>query len=160
MRASMRADGTTCRSRYNPVVTTGLCGTERIMDDPNSVVAGVETTVVTPTRGRLVLLRPSGWSWAGETVETCTSPASPAKGIYHQCSRLRNWRHKLGKMRVMDCGEHVHYWSSPQSEYQIQDFGVETPLCHDGLVQPRQAVCYHIEAARNVSGSQSYVLSL
>ena len=51
MRASMCADGTTCRLRYSPVVTTHLCGTERIVGDPHSVVAGVETTVVTATRG-------------------------------------------------------------------------------------------------------------
>ena len=49
----MRADGMTCRLRYSPVVTKGLCGTERIVaGDPHSIVAGVETTVVTATRGR------------------------------------------------------------------------------------------------------------
>ena len=49
----MHADGMTCRLRYSPVVTKGPCGTERIVaSDPHSVVAGVETTVVTATRGR------------------------------------------------------------------------------------------------------------
>ena len=48
----MRADGMTCHSRYSPVVAKGLCGTERIVGGPHSVVADVETTVVTATRGR------------------------------------------------------------------------------------------------------------
>ena len=48
----MRADGMACRLRYSPVVTKGLCGTERIVaGDPHSIVAGVETTVVTSTGG-------------------------------------------------------------------------------------------------------------
>ena len=48
----MWADGMTCRLRYSPVVTKGLCGTERIVaDDPHSIVAGVETTVVRPPGG-------------------------------------------------------------------------------------------------------------
>ena len=51
MGASIRADGTTCRSRHTPVVTAGLDGTERIEVGPHTVIAGVETTVVTATRG-------------------------------------------------------------------------------------------------------------
>ena len=59
----MHADGMTCRLRYSPVVTKGLCGTEKIVaGDPHSIVAGVETTVVTATRWRCVSPRPSGWS--------------------------------------------------------------------------------------------------
>ena len=46
----MHAD-TTCRLRYSPVVTTGLCGTEKIVGDQHSVVAGVETMVVTAPDG-------------------------------------------------------------------------------------------------------------
>ena len=39
----MRADGMTCRLRYSPVVTKGLCSTERIVTgDPHSIVAGVD----------------------------------------------------------------------------------------------------------------------
>ena len=39
----MHADGMTCRMRYSPVVTQGLCGTERIVaGDPHSIVAGVD----------------------------------------------------------------------------------------------------------------------
>ena len=48
----MRADGMTCRLRYSPVVTTGLFGTERIVGDQHSVIAGVETMVVTATSRR------------------------------------------------------------------------------------------------------------
>ena len=49
----MCADVMTCRLRYSPVVTKGLCGTERIVaGDPHSIVAGEETTVVTASRGR------------------------------------------------------------------------------------------------------------
>ena len=153
MRAPMRADGMTCRSGYSPVVTTGRSGTERIVGGQHSVVAGVETTVVTATRGRWVLPRPSEWSWAsewlclsGETVETCTStsPASLVKKASNASARDSGTGDKLGKIRVVDCGKHVHYWSSPQSEYQIHDFGVETPLCYDGLVWPKQSDCYHI----------------
>ena len=49
----MHADGMTCPLRYSPVVTKGLCGTERIVaGDPHSIIAGVETTVVMATRGR------------------------------------------------------------------------------------------------------------
>ena len=41
----------TFRLRYSPVVTKGLCSTERIVaGDPHSIVAGVETTDVTATR--------------------------------------------------------------------------------------------------------------
>ena len=47
----MRADGTTCHSRYNPVVTTGLCATERSMCGPHTDVVDVETMVVMATRG-------------------------------------------------------------------------------------------------------------
>ena len=47
----MPADDMICCLRYIPVVTTGLCGTERIVGDPHSVVTGVETKVVTATRG-------------------------------------------------------------------------------------------------------------
>ena len=34
------------------------------------------------------------------------------------------------------------------------------PLCCYGLVWPRYMVCYHIEAARNMSGQDGYILSL
>ena len=48
----MGADGVTCRWRCRPVVTKGLCSTERIVaGDPHSIVAGEETKVVTATRG-------------------------------------------------------------------------------------------------------------
>ena len=37
----MRPDGMTCGLRYSPVVTKGLCGTERIVaGDPHSIIAG------------------------------------------------------------------------------------------------------------------------
>ena len=79
-------------------------------------------------------------------METCTltSPASPVTKHLSPVLEAPELEHELGKMHVVDCGKPVHYWSSPQSEYQIHDFGVETPLCHDGLVRPRQEVCYHI----------------
>ena len=51
MRASMPADGTICHPRYSPVVTIGLCGTERIVSDPHSVVAPVETLLGWPPGG-------------------------------------------------------------------------------------------------------------
>ena len=80
-------------------------------------------------------------------METCTltSPASPVtRNLSAVLEAPELETYELGKMRVVDCGKHVDYWSSPQSEYQIHDFGVETPLFHDGLVRPRQPVCYHI----------------
>ena len=80
-------------------------------------------------------------------METCTltSPASPVtRNLSPVLEAPELETYELGKMRVVDFDKHVHYWSSPQSEYQIHDFGVETPLFHDGLVWPRQPVCYHI----------------
>ena len=47
----MHAVGTTCHSRYNPVVTTGLCSMERSVGGPHTDVVDVETTVVTATKG-------------------------------------------------------------------------------------------------------------
>ena len=41
-----RADGTTCCSRYNPVITTGLCSMERTVGGSHTDVVDVETTVV------------------------------------------------------------------------------------------------------------------
>ena len=51
MRASMRADGITCRSRYIPVLTAGHGGMERSVGGPHTDVVDVEATVVTATRG-------------------------------------------------------------------------------------------------------------
>ena len=41
-----RADGTTCCSRYNPVITTGLCSMERTVGGSHTDVVDVETTVL------------------------------------------------------------------------------------------------------------------
>ena len=74
-------------------------------------------------------------------METCTLtyPASPVtRNLSPLLEAPELETYELGKMRVVDFDKHVHYWSSPQSEYQIHDFGVETPLFHDGLVWPRQ----------------------
>ena len=63
-------NSTTCCLRYSPVVTTGLCGTERIVGDQHSVVAGVETMVVTAIRGdEYHLARLSGSELLNDFVE-------------------------------------------------------------------------------------------
>ena len=49
----MRADGTTCCSSYNPVVTTGLCCMERSVGGSHTDEVDVETTVVMATRRNL-----------------------------------------------------------------------------------------------------------
>ena len=58
----MRADGMTCCLRHISVVRVGPSGTERREGGPHTDVVDVETTIVTATRGLLVLLRPPGWS--------------------------------------------------------------------------------------------------
>ena len=54
----MHADDMTCCSRHAPVVSAGLDGSERIQGGPHTVVASVETTVVTvpasPVTGHLL----------------------------------------------------------------------------------------------------------
>ena len=62
----MSADDMTCRLRHIPVVTVGLSGTERSVGGPHTGIVGVETTVVTATRGLLVSLCPPGWSGVSE----------------------------------------------------------------------------------------------
>ena len=51
MRASMLADGTTSRLRCTLVEKIDLGGMVRSKGDPHTVVKGLETTVVTATRG-------------------------------------------------------------------------------------------------------------
>ena len=54
----MNADGKTCRSRQR-VVTVNLNGTERIKGGPHTVIASVETKVVTATREAMSITSPS-----------------------------------------------------------------------------------------------------
>ena len=51
IRASVHADGTTSRPRCTLVETIDLSGIVRSEGDPHTVVKGVETTIVTATRG-------------------------------------------------------------------------------------------------------------
>ena len=68
MRASMRADGTTFPPRHtsDPAGTEDLDVKESTGGDPHKDEVGVETTIVSATRGLRELLLPPGWTRASE----------------------------------------------------------------------------------------------
>ena len=78
--------------------------------------------------------------------ETCSSTSPGSLVIVHLSPgpRGRDWRFKLPKMHVVDCGKHVHCWSSSRPNDLGHYFRVETPLCFYGPVRPRKAVHYHV----------------
>ena len=43
--------------------------------------------------------------------------------IHWQCLWVRNLRHELWELSVVDCGKHVHCRKSPQLEDQHRDLG-------------------------------------
>ena len=70
MRASIHADGMTCRPRHIPVATVGPGGMERREGGPHTDAVDVETTVVTATRGLLVSLwAPGGPEFRNDFAE-------------------------------------------------------------------------------------------
>ena len=113
MRAAKHADGMNCHPRYIPVVTVGPGCTERREGGPHKDVVDVKTMVVMATRELLVSLRPpeflNGFAKHGERWKHEHRPPLPVlwQSIYRQCLRLQDWRHKLGKMLVVDCSKHA-----------------------------------------------------
>ena len=96
MRASVHADGMTCRSRYIPVVTARLGGTERSMDGPQTDIVNVGNYGCDGHNGAM-------------TKAKASAQGSGTGDI--------NWARCL----VVDCGKRVHYWSFPNSRPRVGD---------------------------------------